>query len=78
MVKVEDWSEQHFKELSRRTSNFDKKEWQVVLKNAPVECLFYALMHKIMRAMDTIKKYESVKADIDKAYADDEFVDNWL
>ena len=67
----------HVEQLVRQAKNYDKQEWNAILKEAPVEGLFYALMHKIMRILDTNRKYEAVKGDIDRVYADDE-LSEWL
>ena len=69
----EQFNKPHLDELSRRAQNYTPDEWRVVLKEAPVEGLFYALMHKIMRILDTNRKYEQVKADIERVYDNDDF-----
>ncbi len=71
--KRERFNKPHIQETVRLAQNFDKDEWNAVLKEAPVEGLFYALMHKIMRILDTNRKYEQVKADIERAYDNDDF-----
>ena len=62
----------HIQETIRIAKNYDKEEWNAILQEAPVEGLFYALMHKIMRILDTNRKYEAVKGEIARAYADDD------
>lgn len=70
--KREKFNRAHIQETVNLAKNFDKAEWNAVLKEAPVEGLFYALMHKIMRILDTNRKYEQVKPDIDRLYDDDD------
>lgn len=67
----------HTKEIVRIAKNFDRQEWKVILMEAPIEGLFYALMHKIMRILDTNRKYEQVKPDIELIYGDDD-LGEWL
>lgn len=75
--KREKFNRAHREELIRRAKNYDNGDWKAVLKEAPVEALFYALMHKIMRILDTNRKYEAVQGEIEKVYGDDEIGD-WI
>ena len=59
------------KRLVEEAEGWNKEEWRAVLKKAPIDGLFYALMCQITRILDTIRKYESVKEDIDRVYSDD-------
>jgi len=75
--KREQFNKAHTEELIRQAKNYDNDDWKAILKEAPVEGLFYALMHKIMKILDTNRMYERVKPEIDKAYADDS-ISEWL
>lgn len=75
--KRELFNKAHVEQLAKQAKNYDRQEWNAILKEAPVEGLFYALMHKIMRILDMNRKYEAVKGDIDRVYADDE-LSEWL
>lgn len=75
--KRERFNKPHIQETVRLAQNFDKAEWNAVLKEAPVEGLFYALMHKVMRILDTNRKYEQVKPDIERIYEEDG-INEWI
>lgn len=64
-------NEQNILQLKEDARKWDKTEWRAVLQQAPIDGLFYALMKQIMKALDTIQKYEAVKTDIDRIYAND-------
>lgn len=75
--KRERFNRAHIQETVNLAKNFDKAEWNAVLKEAPVEGLFYALMHKIMKILDTNRRYQQIEPEIEKAYADDSITE-WL
>lgn len=58
--------------LSEDAKHWDRNEWKAVLKQAPIDGLFYALMCQITKVLDTIRLYEKVPTDIKKLYQDDE------
>ena len=64
-------NEQNLKRLKEETNGWDKEEWRTVLKHAPIDGLFYALMWQITRALDTIREYKKVPDRIKKAYSDE-------
>ena len=64
-------NEENLKRLVEESEGWDKEEWRTILVHAPIDGLFYALMRQITKTMDTIRRYESVKDDIDKVYSDE-------
>lgn len=64
-------NEANLKRLVEESENWQKDEWKAVLKNAPTERLFYALMCQIRKALDTIREYQRVPEKIEKAYSED-------
>lgn len=64
-------NQMNLNKLSEEAKAWDRNEWKVVLRQAPVDTLFYALMKQITKMLDTIRLYDKVQSDIDRIYAED-------
>jgi len=74
MKKGDNWdriNQANAAKLSEDAKNWDRNEWKAVLRQAPVDALFYALMKQITKMLDTIRLYDKVQSDIDRIYAED-------
>lgn len=65
-------------ELQNKARALSKKQWRIILGEAPLEGLFYALMKKIMYMRDVISEQERAQDRVKRVYdADDDFSE-WL
>lgn len=76
-MNAEQFNKSHTEELVRRARNLDNDEWKAILREAPIEGLFYALMHRIMKILDTNRMYERVATEVEKVYEDDSLTE-WI
>lgn len=67
------------KALIEKSKAFDREQWKVILTQAPVEQLFYALMREIMRLRDIKAAHDQAESRINRAYAQsDEDWREWI
>lgn len=65
-------------ELQNRARALSKKQWRIILCEAPIEGLFYALMRKVMYMRDVLSEHERAEHRVKRAYdVDDDFAE-WL
>lgn len=65
-------------ELRNRARALSKKQWRIILCEAPIEGLFYALMRKVMYMRDVLSEHDRAEQRVKRAYdVDDDFTE-WL
>lgn len=65
-------------ELQNRAKALSKKQWRIVLSQAPIEALFYALMRHIMYMRDVISEHERAEHRVKRVYDADDTFTEWL
>ena len=64
-------------EIRDRAKALDKHEWAIILKEAPIDLLFFTLKTKITMALDIIRLHDEVSNKVNRMYSDEDYV-RWI